>query len=84
MTTATIAPVRQRPYLSAVFQARQLTKVYQMGEVEVHALRGVDLDLYQGEFVVLLGPFGERQVHAAQHSWWARRADQRQRVLPGS
>ena len=41
-----------------VFEARGLTKVYRMGEVEVHALRGVDLDLYRGEFVVLLGPSG--------------------------
>ena len=41
-----------------VFAARNLTKVYPMGEVEVHALRGVDFDLYAGEFVVLLGPSG--------------------------
>jgi putative ABC transport system ATP-binding protein len=46
------------PAPQAVFEARGLTKVYHMGEVEVHALRGVDLDLYEGEFVVLLGPSG--------------------------
>jgi putative ABC transport system ATP-binding protein len=41
-----------------IFEARGLTKVYEMGEVQVQALRGVDLDLYEGEFVVLLGPSG--------------------------
>lgn len=41
-----------------MFVARGLTKVYQMGEVTVHALRGVDFDLFPRELVVLLGPSG--------------------------
>jgi putative ABC transport system ATP-binding protein len=47
-----------RPAPAAVFEARGIAKVYHMGEVQVHALRGVDLDLYASEFVVLLGPSG--------------------------
>jgi len=44
--------------LPVVFRARGLSKIYQMGEVEVPALKDVDLDVYEGEFVVLLGPSG--------------------------
>jgi putative ABC transport system ATP-binding protein len=41
-----------------VLEARRLTKVYRMGEVDVHALRGVDVELFEREFVVLLGASG--------------------------
>jgi putative ABC transport system ATP-binding protein len=44
--------------MTVTLQARGLTKVYHTGDVAVHALRGVDLDLFQGELVVLLGPSG--------------------------
>lgn len=52
-----VTPTRTGPR-TTVFQARGLTKVYHMGEVDVHALRGIDLDLFEGEFAVLLGPSG--------------------------
>ena len=43
---------------NATLRAEGLTKIYGTGEVEVKALREVDLDLYPGEMVVLLGPSG--------------------------
>ncbi len=42
----------------AIFRLREITKVYRMGEISVVALDGVDLDLYQGEFLVVLGASG--------------------------
>ena len=44
--------------MQAVFRARGLSKVYGMGEVQVHALRDVDIDLFPGELLVLLGASG--------------------------
>lgn len=50
--------VQSKVTKQSVFEAQGVTKTYQMGEVQVHALRGVDLALYQGELTVLLGPSG--------------------------
>lgn len=42
----------------AVIDIRDITKMYQMGEVEVHALRGVSLTIHEGEVVSIMGPSG--------------------------
>jgi putative ABC transport system ATP-binding protein len=42
----------------AVIDVRAITKTYKMGDIEVHALRGVDLAIYQGECVSIMGPSG--------------------------
>jgi putative ABC transport system ATP-binding protein len=57
MTPAALRAEAKRPR-AEVLTVRGVTKVYDMGEVQVRALRGVDLALHEGELVVLLGPSG--------------------------
>ena len=42
----------------SLMELRDVTKVYEMGEVQVHALRGIDLEFQEGEFVSVMGPSG--------------------------
>jgi putative ABC transport system ATP-binding protein len=50
--------LRQPEITEAVFIARELSKAYRMGDIDVQALRSVNLELYKGELVVLLGASG--------------------------
>ena len=62
MRTPSLVTEVKRPPLavaaSTIFRAHGLTKTYRTGEVEVHALQDVDLEIARGEFIVLLGPSG--------------------------
>ena len=51
-------PDNDAPDEQVILSCSEVTKVYQMGEVQVHALRGVDLALHAGELLVLLGASG--------------------------
>src|SRR5476649_476883 len=42
----------------AIVRAENVTKVYRMGHEEVHALRGISLDIYRGEYLSIMGPSG--------------------------
>lgn len=44
--------------MSNVIEVRDIVKTYQMGEVEVHALRGVSFDIKEGEVLAIMGPSG--------------------------
>jgi putative ABC transport system ATP-binding protein len=51
-------PFTKEPEREPLFRVRELTKVYPSGESEIRALDGVDLDLFEGELIVLLGASG--------------------------
>ena len=46
------------PANGVLVSAREVTKVYQSGKLEAHALRGVDLEVREGEFLAIVGPSG--------------------------
>lgn len=50
--------VRDEQGRKAVIDIRDITKMYKMGDIEVHALRGVTLTIYEGEFLSIMGPSG--------------------------
>ncbi len=48
----------EAPPADVVIRLRGITKIYRMGDIEVHALRGVDLDVQRGELLAIMGPSG--------------------------
>jgi putative ABC transport system ATP-binding protein len=52
--TAVADPEEKR----TVVRTQNVKKIYQMGDIEVHALRGVDVEIYSGEYLSIMGPSG--------------------------
>lgn len=58
MRSSSTTPNIVNPPDGWVIQAENLTKVYKMGEVEVHALNGLSMKIARGEIVAIMGPSG--------------------------
>jgi putative ABC transport system ATP-binding protein len=56
--TRSAGPISGSPCGTALAQLRSVTKVYGSGSAATHALRGIDLDINEGEFVAVMGPSG--------------------------
>lgn len=56
-----IQPTESKP--NTLIEVRGIERIYKQGEVDVHALRGVDLDIGEGEFTALAGPSGLSLIH---------------------
>ncbi len=52
------APIVKAASTSDIIRVRDLRKIFHVGDVDVHALRGVDLDVGRGEFLAVIGPSG--------------------------
>ena len=55
-----MSTVLKPEHSNAVLRTQDIEKVYQTGEVKIYALRGVSVEFYESEFVVLLGASGKR------------------------
>jgi putative ABC transport system ATP-binding protein len=58
--TAVAAPDEER---RTVVRTQRVKKIYLMGGMEVHALRGVDVEIYAGEYLSIMGPSGSGKVY---------------------
>ena len=56
--TAQEAATAQEEEKRTVVRTQKVKKVYQMGEIEVHSLLGVDMEIYTGEYLSIMGPSG--------------------------
>ena len=52
------AQIAQEEEQRTVVRTQNVKKIYLMGEIEVHALRGVDVEIYSGEYLSIMGPSG--------------------------